>query len=215
MKTQLNNNDLLLFIGDSITDCGRMDLFAPLGNGYVRMFADMLTVREPEKNVQIINRGISGHTIEDLKNRWHEDVILHKPDWLSIKIGINDLHRYYMEENFDHLSPEGFGKIYDGVLSATRDALPECKILLIDPFYLSTDDTTDAWRTEVLSLLSGYIDAVHAMSEKYGTRLVKTHALFQEQLKIQHPDRYCDEPVHPNLAGHLLIAEAVYAALCK
>jgi len=48
---------------------------------------------------------------------------------------------------------------------------------------------------------------------KYKTRLVKTHELFQELLKYHEPDIFCPEPVHPNLTGHLVIAEAVYSVL--
>ena len=51
------------------------------------------------------------------------------------------------------------------------------------------------------------------MSEKYFALHVKTNEIFQNQLKYQHPDTYCDEPVHPNSAGHFLIAEAVYKTL--
>ena len=31
----------MLFIGDSITDCGRRAEHAPLGSGYVRMFGEL------------------------------------------------------------------------------------------------------------------------------------------------------------------------------
>ena len=53
------------------------------------------------------------------------------------------------------------------------------------------------------------------MSRKYGTRLVQTHAIFQKLLKYHHPALFCPEPIHPFLAGHLVIAEAVYEALRK
>ena len=51
----------ILFIGDSVTDCGRRD-DAPdfLGDGYVRMIADRL----PDHH--IINAGISGNRAIDL-----------------------------------------------------------------------------------------------------------------------------------------------------
>ena len=34
-----------LFIGDSITDCGRRGAEAPLGSGYVRFFTELATAR--------------------------------------------------------------------------------------------------------------------------------------------------------------------------
>ncbi len=39
---QVQDGQTLLFIGDSITDCGRRGLEAPLGDGYVNLFSDML-----------------------------------------------------------------------------------------------------------------------------------------------------------------------------
>ena len=48
----------------------------------------------PERRIDYINRGIGGNTVVDLRDRWREDVLDVKPDHLSIKIGINDLHRH-------------------------------------------------------------------------------------------------------------------------
>ena len=213
MPTLLKNNDIILFIGDSITDCGRLLGNPSLGNGYVKMFADIVTVREPEKQIRIINRGISGNTVEDLRNRWHEDVLLKAPDWLSIKIGINDIHRHLFETGFEFLTLARFEQVYDHLLQVTTQKLPQCRLLLIEPFFMSTDNANDTYRAKVLKNIPEYIAVVQKLSQKFGTRLVKTHDLFHQQFKHQHPDIYGDEPVHPNSAGHFLIAEAVYAAL--
>jgi lysophospholipase L1-like esterase len=214
MPTKIKNGETILFIGDSITDCDRRDdRHRPLGWGYVRMVADMLTIREPQKKITVINRGIGGNTVIDLRNRWNDDVIEIKPDWLSIKIGINDLNRT-LEGNAD-MSAAKFEAIYDPLLAQTVKRLPKCQILLIDPFFMSRDQLQDSSRARVLKVLPDYIAVVHRMSRKYKTRLVKTHDLFQEQLKHHKMEVFSSEPVHPNPAGHLLIAEAVYKALSK
>jgi len=213
MPTLLKDGEKILFIGNSITDCGHLEENFPLGNGYVKMFSDMFTVREPEKNIHIINRGISGNTVVELKERWHEDVLNQSPDWLSIKIGINDVHRYLLEEQYANLNSVAFNKIYDQLLRTTKECLPACKIVLIDPFFISSESFNDTFRTKILTLLPEYITAVRKLSEKYLTLHVRTNELFQNQLTYQHSDIYCDEPVHPNSAGHFLIAEAVYQTL--
>ncbi len=217
MATVLKDRQTILFIGDSITDCGRRDDSArPYGRGYVSIFRDLMLVREPQKNVNIINRGIGGETVVGLRNRWNNDVISHHPDWLSVKIGINDLHRHIEENDNGLLSPDGFFKIYDQLLSSTAKKLPECKIILIDPFYISrADETGDSFRTKVMKILPEYISSVTALSKKYRTLHVQTHESFRKLVKYQHPDSYCNEPVHPFTAGHLMIAEEVYKALCK
>ncbi len=92
MTTQIKNGQKIVFIGDSITDCGRRAAQRPLGAGYVKMFADLMIIRESAKRVAIINKGIGGDNVLGLRNRWTDDVLRNRPDWLSIKIGINDLH---------------------------------------------------------------------------------------------------------------------------
>jgi len=214
MPTKLKTGETILFIGDSITDCDRRDdRYRPLGWGYVRMMNDMLTIREPQKKITVLNRGIAGDTVIHLRNRWTDDALALKPDWLSVKIGINDVGR--MLEGTMDMPPEKFEENYDFILSQTVKCLPKCNLLLIDPFFMSRDKLKDSHRSRVLKILPEYISVVHRMSRKYKTKLVKTHALFQEQLKHHPLSTFSPEPVHPNSAGHLLIAETVYKALCR
>ena len=212
MPTELKSGETILFIGDSITDCGRRAEQRPLGNGYVSLFNDMLTLREPAKRVNIINKGIGGDNVVGLRNRWHDDVMRHKPDWLSVKIGINDLHTFLMAAP-EPVPVELFAEAYNDILSRMKAKLPKCRILLIDPFYISTETAKTSFRSDVLATIPEYIAVVHQMSRKYKTRLVKTHDMFQKLLKHHDPDTFCPEPVHPYQIGHIAMAEAVYAAL--
>ncbi|MBN1348092.1 hypothetical protein JXJ21_01650 [candidate division KSB1 bacterium] len=84
MALQIESGQTILFIGDSITDCGRRATERPLGNGYVKLFADLVAIREPEKQITIINKGIGGDRVTGMQNRWTDDVMRHHPDWLSI-----------------------------------------------------------------------------------------------------------------------------------
>jgi lysophospholipase L1-like esterase len=218
MATMLKDREKILFIGDSITDCGRRDTHRPLGCGYVQLFADMLSVREPEKKITIINTGIGGNTAEDLRSRWFDDALSYRPDWLSIKIGINDCHRW-VTNSPELQSPAKFAEIYDEILGLTVKKLPRTKILLIDPFYAGLDegnDMTGSYRGKVFKVFPEYLKTVGKMSRKYNTLHVLTHAIFLEHFKFRHPTVFFpNEPVHPNSAGHLLIAEAVFKTLSK
>ncbi|MEA2013158.1 MAG: SGNH/GDSL hydrolase family protein [Verrucomicrobiota bacterium] len=217
MELKLQNNERILFIGDSITDCGRStNEYRPLGQGYVHLFSDIMSVREPEKNIDIINTGIAGHTINDLRNRWITDAISYSPDWLSIKIGINDCKRWLSDGEAVY-GPEKYVEIYDELLGLTIKELPGVKLLLIDPFYASLDvdgKLPESYRGKVVAELPKYLDTVQKMSEKYGTKHIKIHELYQNHFKKADPKVFFpNEPVHPNSAGHLLIAEAVYEEL--
>ena len=64
-------------------------------------------------------------------------------------------------------------------------------------------------RSQVLELLPRYIETVEALSEKYGARIVRSHEIFQRHLQFRDAEVFCPEPVHPNRAGHLVIAEEV------
>lgn len=203
----IKDGETMLFIGDSITDCGRRGAAAPLGSGYVSLFSELATARHPDRQIRYINKGIGGNKITDLSERWRDDVLFHKPDRLSIKIGINDLHSHLRGAD-GGVSPELFAERYDGVLALTKQELG-CPLVLISPFYISQDNSRQTLRSQVLELLPRYIETVEALSEKYGARIVRSHEIFQRHLQFRDAEVFCPEPVHPNRAGHLVIAEEV------
>ena len=207
----MKDGETVLFIGDSITDCGRRGAEMPLGSGYVRMVSELTTARYADRNIKFINKGIGGNRITNLKDRWQDDVFYNKPDRLSIKIGINDLHSH-LRGAADGVSSELFANIFDELLGRTQEEL-KCPILLITPFYISTDMSGHSFRTQVLELIPEYIDVVIAMSKKYNTRLVNLHDTFQMQLKYRDSEVFCPEPVHPNRTGHLVMAEEIMNCL--
>ena len=82
-----------------------------VGTGYVRDIRDWLRASVPARAPQILNKGISGNTIQDLRRRWKSDVLAHEPQLVSIKIGINDVWHGLGEagggtsiENFERLT---------------------------------------------------------------------------------------------------------------
>ncbi len=208
----IQNDQTILFIGDSITDCGRRNVGTPLGTGYVLLFSELALAYYPERDINYINTGIGGNRITNLKERWEEDALTHEPDWLSIKIGINDLHSHLRGDQ-NGVGPELYAEIYDELLQETTKRL-NCPIVLIEPFYMSQDTSGQTFQSEVLEILPRYLETVHKMSEKYGTKLVRTHDMFQRQLDYRDPGVFCQEPVHPNPKGHLLIAVEVLKVLC-
>jgi lysophospholipase L1-like esterase len=214
MAIKIKDGQTMLFIGNSITDCERRGAERPLGNGYVKLFSNMLKIREVKKKVAIINKGISGDTVTGLQARWTDDVFFHKPEWLSIKIGINDLHKT-LGQGGEAIPPKVFRNAYSAILSRTKSVLPKCQILIIEPFYISAEEDAGSFRKSVLDLIPEYIEVVREMSKTYDTRLVKSHEMFQTFLKHHEAETFCPEPVHPYLIGHMALAEAVYSILSK
>ena len=202
-----------LFMGDSITDVGRRGNAFPLGDGYALQFTQLMTARYPECGVSYINKGIGGNRITDLDGRWEDDCARHKPDWLSILIGINDLHSVLRNAD-DAVTPEVFRTVYDSVLKRTVEGWNP-NILILSPFFISKDFGSTLWRGQVLDMLPDYIAISKELSEKYGTRYVDLQEIFQKHLKFRDADTFCPEPVHPNREGHLVIADAMLNAIAE
>lgn len=214
MSLKIQNGQKILFIGDSITDAGRRTTERPYGGGFVKIFRDMLISREPSRQIEIINKGIGGNTAWQLRDRWTDDMLFFNPDYLVILIGINDMHQPLVNKDIDRDETlQKHKDAYDEILARTKKELPDCKILLLEPFYMSRDAASKSFRTEVLEVLQDYIAVTRKMSKKYKTGLIKTQELFQNVLKYYETDTICPEPVHPNATGHLIIAEAIYNAL--
>ena len=208
----IQDGQTVVSIGDSITDCGRRGAAFPFGTGYVSMLIELTVAGWPDRDIRFINKGIGGNTCADLLARWEDDLIRHQPDWVTVLIGINDLHKT-MRQVEDH-SPEIFRKNYTGIMDALKEKT-SAQVVLLDPFFVSTDRTGRSYRTTVLDMIDDYVAVVDEMAERYGTRRVRLHEVFQRQLRFRDPDVFCPEPVHPNHTGHMVIAVELLKALME
>jgi len=143
---ELKPNVSIVFIGNSITDAGRLEpAYRPFGYGYVHFVAYRLLARYPEYNLSIINTGISGHTIRDLNNRWERDCLNHKPDVLSVLIGINDVFRQYTGTPDAAVLLDEYQLTYKRLLSLVKEKY-NCRLILIEPFMFCDDKTNPAYK---------------------------------------------------------------------
>jgi lysophospholipase L1-like esterase len=199
----IKKNDLILFQGDSITDCGR-DRSQPdsLGSGYAMMAASFLSATHPELAPVFFNRGISGNRTGDLIDRWQEDCIDLKPDVLSLYIGINDVWRRY-DRNMPTSVGE-FEKNYRILLERTLENLPSVKLVMVEPFVLPVPEDRKAWRED----LDPKIEVVRHLAREYKAVHVALDGIFAAALTRQEPAYWAPDGVHPSLAGHALIAQS-------
>lgn len=200
----------LVFIGDSITDCGRLADPEGLGSGYVRRIREITLARDPATAPIVINRGTSGHRILDLAERWDRDVIELAPEVISIKIGINDVWRQFDGIGGGVLIDE-FRKTYDGLLSRTLSALPACKLVLCEP----TVFWPPAMQHELgHALIKPYVTAVNELAEEFAAHaVVPLHAAFESARAVRPDVDWATDGVHPSSAGHMLIAEEWLSAI--
>ena len=193
----------LVFIGDSITDAGRRQPGTqPYGNGYVHLARAFLVARYPALGLDITNQGIGGNTVRDLDQRWEQDVVALRPDWLSVKIGINDVWRTVAGRHKEAVPLEEYVATYERLLARARDATG-ARLILMEPYVIEAD-RADRFR----ALIDQYLPVVHRLAEQFGAILIRTQAAFDEALLAQPAAYWAEDRVHPNAPGHAVIARA-------
>lgn len=200
----------ILFQGDSITDCNRNRKLQEepnstdaLGLGYAKMVGAHILSRKPSDNIQIFNRGISGHRIVDLYARWKTDCLNLKPDLLSILIGVNDTWHGRNKENPNGVEPERYEKIYRMMLEWSRQELMNTQLVLCEPFVLKCGVVQDDWISEmdqrrtITKTLAGEFDAI----------FIPFQEMFDQAVKEAPAEFWVPDGVHPSFAGHQRMAD--------
>ena len=203
MKNRFQDGQVVLFQGDSITDCGRdRSDITSLGEGYADIIAKLYRTLFPEAGVTFINKGISGNRVEDLLARYEEDFRSIQPDYLSILIGVNDTWRRY--DNNDTTSSEEFESTYRELLTKLRRDLPNCKLVMIEPFLLHSLPDRATWRED----LDPKIHVVRKLAKEYADYYIPMDGIFAKaEVEEYTCEQLAQDGVHPSAIGHRMIAE--------
>lgn len=201
---------LILFQGDSITDSSRHREYDDgRGQGYVTMISGELGANYPYQ-YQFLNRGISGNRCVDLLARIKSDIINLKPDYLSILIGVNDV---WHELDFQNgVSAEKYEIVLDMIIDEVKKALPDIKIMLLEPFVLSGNGTEytperpgrdfELFNKEVRLRAA----AAKRIAAKYDLTFVPLQDMFTAaEATAPYKGYWLKDGVHPTAAGHTLI----------
>lgn len=210
---RFEKHDKIIFIGDSITDCGRKQPIGEgkdnaLGTGYVALTHALLQSAYPELSLRIINMGIGGNTSRHLKERWDRDVIDLKPDWVSVMIGINDVWRQYDRPTIteEHVYIDEYRENLEHIVQRT---MPLVKgMIMMTPFYIENDPND-----EMLRSMNQYGQVVKEVAEKNNAIFVDTQQVFNPLLEHMYPAAIAWDRVHTNLTGHMAIARAFLQAI--
>ncbi len=152
--------------------------------------------------------GISGNTARDLKHRWERDVTAHRPDWLAIMIGINDVWRQFIMrlQPESHVLPEEYEKTLDELITQTKSSLKG--LVLMTPFYIEPNKQ-DAMRAR----MDQYGGIVKKLATKHQAVLVDTQAAFDQVMASVYGTSLALDRVHPNQTGHMVLARAFLRAV--
>ncbi len=204
----LNKGTTILLQGDSITDAGRQNRQNPLandqpsmGNGYAGMIAAALLVNRPDLNLEIFNRGISGNKVHQLDARWESDCLAHKPDILSILIGVNDIW-HGLQGHYDGTA-QRYEEDYMALIERTRKALPHVQIVVCEPFVLKCGAVNEKWFPE----FDHYRASARKVADKHKATFVPFQEMFDRALKYASPQHWAGDGVHPSPHGAALMAD--------
>ena len=203
----------LLFIGDSVTDVGRVQpiaegLFNPLGQGYPAIINGFLTAVYPERMIHVINMGTSGNTVRDLKNRWQRDVLDLSPDWVSLMIGFNDVWRQFDSPTMPRAAVglEEYAATLEELVSATLPRLEG--MVLMSPYYLEANEA-DLMRAR----MDQYRAVCADIASRYPVIYIDTQKVMLELIQSCHSSYFSWDRVHPNFPGHCALARAFLKAI--
>jgi acyl-CoA thioesterase I len=184
----------IVFIGDSVTDCGRRDDPPDyLGDGYVRVVAERVPAR------RVVNVGIGGNRVIDLRDRWRIDVVEVKPDILSVYIGINDTWRRY--DDNDPTSAASFEADYRACLADLGGA---SRLILVEPFVVPVTEEQERWHED----LDDKRAVVAGLAAEFGAGFVPLQSLLAVAAEDHGAAALAQDGVHPTELGHRMIADA-------
>lgn len=207
----IQRNSRLLFIGDSITDVGRNRLEGyDLGEGFPKLIAERLLEKYPAMDFTVLNRGISGDQVTDLKNRWSTDCLELQPDLVTILVGINDV--YFVEDREATPTNEELEE-FEGNYRSLLDLLneeTEARIVLMEPFVLPYPADRWNWRGQ----LDPRIQIVRRLAREYDALFIPLDGILNAKGIASSFQEYTgDDGVHPTKKGHQAIADAWFTYL--
>jgi len=202
----LKDGDRVVFYGDSITE---QRLYTTYAETYI-------VTRFPQRNVYFVHSGVGGDRVTGgwagpIDLRLNRDVLAYRPTVMTIMLGMNDgSYRAFDEKIFETYST-GFERI----LGRVKDALPGVRLTLIQPS--PYDDVTRPVGFEggYNAVLVRYGQFVKDLAQKQGCGVADLNTFVVaalEKAKAADPEtaqKIIPDRVHPGLAGHLLMAEAL------
>ena len=213
MTLRIKPGSKLLMIGDSVTDAERArpvgeGLFGATGKGYVTLVDAQLSVAYPGHGIRVVNMGSSGNQVRHLLERWKNDVIAQKPDWLSIMIGINDVWRQFdiPRQPEQHVLPKEYEAGLESLVKQTKAKVEG--LVLMTPFFIESN-TADAMRAR----MDEYGAIVKKVAKRHGAIAVDTQAAFNRVLEHMHSAAIAWDRIHPNHIGHQILARAFLDAV--
>ncbi len=194
--------------GDSITACQRdVSNQSDVGKGYVSFVDGLLTACYPSYHIRVLNRGVPGDTVRELKARWQTDVLDLHPDWLSICIGINDVWQQFdgKHEGQSHVTLPEYEKTLDELLTSIRPMLKG--LILLTPYFIQPRGEP------IRTMMDKYGTAVQRLAQKHGAIFVNTQSVFDSAVEHVPVETIAWDRAHLIIPGHMILARVVLQSI--
>ena len=167
----------------------------------MKKVTELITVKYPERRIEYVNKGIGGDIVEGLEARWDTDVIAERPDWLSVKIGINNASRQLGADIPNETYLPEWETCYRRILTRAKDELG-AGLFIFETFYIE-EDVPQPRPLDV----DAYNKIIHRLANEFNARLIRTNEAFDRAVAARPGALWTTQDgVHPNPEGHTLMA---------
>lgn len=191
----------MICMGDSLTEGSDI----PVGHTWPELAGNAL-------NIDVVNWGIGGDTSAGMLARFHGQLSARKPSFVFILGGTNDL--WWGWEVYTVL-----GNLFSMVVQARHlNIAPVIGMPL--PVNVSAAKSADFsppmdGYDRFIEKLEALVEALIVHAAENEVALVDLHGPFLNDQRITKEDLFLPDGLHPNRAGHQVIADAVVAAFRK
>jgi lysophospholipase L1-like esterase len=198
---ELKAGDRVVFLGDSITE-QRL---------YTRFVQQYVYCRYPELDIKFYNSGWSGNAATDGAIRTIGDVLPHNPTLVLICFGMND-------GMYVPVTPAILDRYRNGMEGILRILkAKQVRAVILSPGCVDPDRRPALGTVDYNKTLEAIAAASKEIADKHGCLWIDLfHPMLALQTKLKARNAsftFLPDGVHPNAAGHLVMADAILGGL--
>lgn len=193
----IKSGEKLAFLGDSITAGGKSN-----PGGYVNLVSNGLATNGVK--IEVIGAGISGHKSNQMLGRLENDVLKHKPQWMTLSCGVNDV--WHGEKG---VPLEDYKKNITGIVDQAQAA--GVQVILLTSTMIGEDQANPNNQK-----LIPYNDFLRSLAKEKKCLLADLNADMQAAVsKANTPGKNAltGDGVHMVFAGDMMMANGILKAI--